>query len=162
VPWYKRNSSGTWNAQPTAVTEYVVGADAVAASTTLVMFIPKPNPVPSILNVRIIQPCTGLNNNTMTISCPDPLFAVNCSSVSTTATGGADPACPKALTKPLYHGRVSGTVGTSFAVSDWVFSDANSVNIPVDGFYKTAYVSGAQNQWIQVAGGIVTTVGLCP
>lgn len=164
VPWFKRNSSGGWTSQPTTVTEYVVGADTVAASTTLVMFIPKPNPVPSILSVRIIQPCTGNNSNTMTISCPDPLFAVNCSSVSTTATGGGDPACPKALTKPLYHGRVSGTVGVggSFAVSDWVFSDANSVNIPVDGFYKTAYVSGAQNQWIQVSGGIVTSVGLCP
>lgn len=165
IPWFKRNSGGGWNSQPTTVTEYVVGADAVAANTTLVMFIPKPNPVPSILSVRIIQPCgPGNNNNTMTISCPDPLFAVNCSSVSTTATGGGDPACPKALTKPLYHGRVSGTVGVggSFAVSDWVFSDANSVNIPVDGFYKTAYVSGAQNQWIQVAGGIVTSVGLCP
>jgi hypothetical protein len=36
------------------------------------------------------------------------------------------------------------------------------VNIPADGYYKTAYVSGSQNQWIQVAGGIVTTIGLCP
>lgn len=166
VPWFKRNSSGTWTSQPTTLNEYVVGADAVAANATLVMFVPKPNPVPSILSVRIIQPCSGNNNNTMTISCPDPLFAVNCSSVSTTATGGGDPACPKALTKPLYHGRVSGTVGVggSFAVSDWVFSDANSVNIPVDGYYKTAYVGGGPpttNQWIQVAGGIVTNTGYC-
>lgn len=160
VPWFKRNSGGTWTSQPTTVTEYVVGADSVAASTTLVMFVPKPNPVPSILSVRIIQPCNGNNSNTMTISCPDPLFAVNCSSVSTSFAL----ACPKALTKPLYHGRVSGTVGTSFAVSDWVFSDANSVNIPVDGYYKTAYVGGGPpttNQWIQVAGGIVINTGFC-
>jgi hypothetical protein len=160
VPWFKRNSAGGWTSQPTTVTEYITGSDTVAATTTLVMFVPKPNPVPSILSARIIQPCTVFNNNTMRIFCPEPLLAVNCSSVSTTATGGTDPACPKALTKPLYHGKVSGT--TSFAVSDWVFSDANSVNIPADGYYKTAYVSGSQNQWIQVAGGIVTTIGLCP
>jgi hypothetical protein len=161
VPWFKRNSAGGWTSQPSPVTEYITGSDTVAATTTLVMFVPKPNPVPSILSARIIQPCQpGNNNNTMRIFCPEPLLAVNCSSVSTTATGGGDPACPKALTKPLYHGKVSGT--TSFAVSDWVFSDANSVNIPADGYYKTAYVSGSQNQWIQVAGGIVTTIGLCP
>jgi hypothetical protein len=160
VPWFKRNSAGTWTPIPSpAVTEYIIGGDTVTVNSTLVMFIPKPNPVPSILNVRIIQPCNGFNSNTMRIFCPEPLLAVNCSSVSTGSTTGADPACPKALTKPLYHGKVSGT--TSFAVSDWVFSDANSVNIPADGFYKTAYVSGPQNQWIQVAGGIVTATGLC-
>lgn len=160
IPWFKRNSGGTWTSQPTTVTEYVVGADSVTLNATLVMFVPKPNPVPSILSVRIIQPCSGNNNNTMTISCPDPLFAVNCSSVSTSSAL----ACPKALTKPLYHGRVSGTVGVSFAVSDWVFSDANSVDIPLDGYYKTAYVGGGPpttNQWIQVAGGIVTNTGFC-
>lgn len=164
LKWYKRSSSGAWILQTPLLSEYITGGDIVAATTTLVMFVPKPNPVPSILNTRIIQPCSspGTNNNTMKISCPDPLFAVNCSSVSTTATGGGDPACPKALTKPLYHGQVSGVVGVSFAVSDWVFSDANSVNIPLDGYYKTAYVSGVQNQWIQVAGGIVTNIGLCP
>jgi hypothetical protein len=161
LDWYIRSSGGSWTPQvPVTKTEYVTGSDPITANTTLVMYVPKPNLVPSILYTRIIQGCAGFTDTEMKVYCPDPLYAVNCSAVSTSATGGGDPACPKALTKPLYQGPVAGTIGAFFGVGDWVFSDANSENIPLDGFYKTAYTLGT-SQWIQVSGGIVIAQGVC-
>lgn len=126
LDWYIRSSAGSWTPQvPTTKTEYVTGGDPRTVNTTLVMYVPKPNLSPSILYTRIIQGCAGSTDTNMKVYCPDPLYAVNCSAVSTSATEGGDPACPKALTKPLYHGPVAGTVGVVFGVGDWVFWDAN-------------------------------------
>jgi len=161
LPWYIRSSGGSWTFQTPTKTEYVTGGDSILSNTTLVMYVPKPNLVPSILYTRIIQGCAeGSTDTEMKVYCPDPLYAVNCSAVSTSATGGGDPACSKALTKPLYHGPVAGTVAATFGIGDWVFSDENSENIPLDGYYKTAYIMGT-NQWIQVSGGIVVALGNC-
>lgn len=164
IPHYKRAAAGGWILQTGTLNEFIVGDDFVNTTSKIVMYVPKPSPFPTILNTRIIQPCLGVasNNNAMKIFCPEPLFSVNCSSVSATATGGGDPACSKALTKPLYQGPVNGVVGTDFGLCDWVFQDANSVSLAADGIYKTAYTVGAQSRWISVTGGIVTSRGLCP
>ena len=164
IPYYKRAAAGGWILQTGTLSEFIVGSDAVTTTTKIVMYVPKSSPFPTILNTRIIQPCPGVlaNNNAMKIFCPELLSSVNCSSVSATATGGGDPACSKALTKPLYQGPVNGVVGTDFGLCDWVFQDANSVSLAPDGVYKTAYTVGVQSRWISVQSGIVNARGLCP
>lgn len=127
-----------------------------SAPINCVMVIPKPNPSPATMQIKIIGPC-GSTGWSMALNCPTPLTqflgAVNADSDSTAACNQGNRPATSVLTQ-YYHQPVptTGAVGIP-TVNDYVFNDQNGVNFPPDGWY----LHGTGFTY-QLTSGIVTSV----
>jgi len=141
----------TGSIETVSITPFQVVTTAVSPGLC-VMVIPKPNPTPSSLSIRVINPCPS-TSYILSAECPasipefvgtirfdsplDPLF------------------CGEVGLNNYYFVSVnsSATVG----LYDWVFSDPNAQVPLADGWYKIVPYP-APNDTIEVLNGIVVTV----
>ena len=121
-----------------------------------VMVIPKPNPSPATMQIKVIGPC-GSTGWAIALNCPTPLTqflgAVNADSTSTDACNQGNRPATSILTQ-YFHQPVptNGAVGIP-TINDYVFNDQNGVTFPPDGWY----LHGTGFTY-QLTSGIVTSV----
>ena len=101
-----------------------------------IMVIPKPNPTPSDLFIRIVGPCPS-SKALLSVSCPLKLPAF----LGTVGVAEVFPEwfCNFPYNVTYYVVPVNGD-GITLGLYDWVFSDINGANVLPDGFYRALNV----------------------
>jgi hypothetical protein len=115
-----------------------------------VMVIPKPTTTPNIIDVTVIGPCPS-SKALVSISCPIALPSF----LGTFGTTTILPAvfCNLTYSYTYYVAPVGGD-GITLGLYDWVFSDANGVNVLADGFYRSPAIPIGFDTF-EVADGII-------
>ena len=119
-----------------------------------IMVVPKTQPTPSILTLKMIGPCAG-TAFAVTVACPVSLAVIDCSTMF--ASSGL--ACLAPIGQTYYLANVTGTAGV-ITVNDLVFQDAFGQTKLAAGYYRTS--DAGANTWFQVdANGVVIALGVC-
>ncbi len=106
-----------------------------------VMVIPKPNPSPTVVDVKAIGVCTSTAWS-ITIDCP-----VAIPKLLAGYNSNQELACAEILDEYVYHVPVNGTTQNNVNIHDFIFADQNGAVSVNDGWYlhPTGYIYRVQS-----------------
>jgi hypothetical protein len=123
---------------------------------TCTMVIPKPNPTPNTLLVKVISPC-GLDSMLLNVRCPD---IENVVVIPGSAGGPGELICGYEVDTIFYNSVPVNGDGTTLGLYDFMYYD-NECTIPLEDNYYLSSSCPAPNSWFRVENGIIVEFGEC-